>query len=146
MQMLVTPGKQDLQDRMEVRQGCLIVYKHLTPDEWADATQDNTQLIDAQGCGRGRHALRIAQSIVPLKGSPRYLALSYRYRLRVTPFPVFIARILRAVLSTGFIGSAGRSVAQSAGALSVAFWLQRVSLLRWLLITMAQPHLRLRYP
>jgi hypothetical protein len=64
----------------------------------------------------------------------------------VTPFPVSIARILRAVLSTGFIGSAGRSVARSAGALSVAFWLQRLSLLRWLLITMALIYLCFRCP
>ena len=38
----------------------------------------------------------------------------------VTPFPVPIARILRAVLSTGFIGSAGRSVRTATGALSCA--------------------------
>ena len=65
---------------------------------------------------------------------------------RVTPFPVAIVRILRAVLSTGFLGSAHRSVLPAAGALSLAFWPQRVSLLRWFLLTMAQPHLRLRYP
>ena len=57
-----------------------------------------------------------------------------------------MARILRAVLSTGFLGSAGRSVFPAAGALSFAFWLQRISLLRWVKVTMAQPHLRLRYP
>jgi hypothetical protein len=36
----------------------------------------------------------------------------------VTPFPASIARILRAVLSTGFIGSAYRSMSKVAGALS----------------------------
>src|SRR5262249_12759850 len=36
----------------------------------------------------------------------------------VTPFPAPIARILRAVLSTGCIGSANRSISRIAGALS----------------------------
>jgi hypothetical protein len=40
-----------------------------------------------------------------------------------------MARILRAVFSTGFIGSAYRSLGPDAGALSCAFWLQRISLL-----------------
>ena len=38
----------------------------------------------------------------------------------------------------GFCGSADRSVSKAAGALSCAFWLQRVSLLRWVVFTMAQ--------
>src|SRR2546430_5316659 len=64
----------------------------------------------------------------------------------VTPFPVSMVRIRRAVLSTGFVGSADRSVSKAAGALSCAFWLRRVSLLRWFAFTVAQPHLRLRCP
>ena len=63
--------------------------------------------------------------------------LLYRELLEVTPFPVSMAHILRAVLSTGFVGSADRSVSRDAGALSCAFWLQRVSLLRWFAFTMA---------
>jgi hypothetical protein len=39
---------------------------------------------------------------------------------QVTPFPVPIARIRRTVLSTGFLGSAHRSVIPAAGALSSA--------------------------
>ena len=74
--MLVTPGKQDLQDGMEVRQGGLAVHQHPTPDERADTTQDDTELVDAEWCRSGRHALRVAQHIMSLKGSPRYLALS----------------------------------------------------------------------
>jgi hypothetical protein len=61
---------------MQVRQGRLTPYKHTTPDERADAAQDDPQLVDAERCGRGNHALRVAQSIVPLMGSPRYLVLS----------------------------------------------------------------------
>ena len=49
-----------------------------------------------------------------------------------------MAHIRRAVLSTGFVGSAHRSVSKAAGALSCAFWLQRLSLLRWFAFTMAQ--------
>ena len=37
----------------------------------------------------------------------------------------------------GFCGSAYRSVGSAAGALSCAFWLQRLSLLRWVMVTMA---------
>ena len=47
----------------------------------------------------------------------------------VTPFPVLIIRTRRAVLSTGFLDSADRSLVSDAGVLSCAFWLQRVSLL-----------------
>jgi hypothetical protein len=56
---------------------------------------------------------------------------------QVTPSPVPIGRIRRAVLSTGFRGSAYRSVMPAAGAPSCAFWLQRVSLVRWVVLTMA---------
>jgi hypothetical protein len=47
----------------------------------------------------------------------------------VTPFPVIIGRIRRAVLSTGFLDSANRSLVSDAGVVSCAFWLQRISLL-----------------
>ena len=43
-----------------------------------------------------------------------------RERLEGTPFPASIGRILRPVLSTGFLGRAYRSVAQGAGAVSCA--------------------------
>ena len=76
MQMLVTPGKQDLQDCREVRQGGMAVHQHATPDEWANAAQDDAELVDTEWCSSGGHALRVAQSIRPLKGSPRYLTLS----------------------------------------------------------------------
>jgi hypothetical protein len=76
VEMLVTPGKQDLQDRMEVCQGRLAGYQHPPPDERTDAPQDDAELVDAERCRRGSHALRVARRIVSLKGSPRYLALS----------------------------------------------------------------------
>jgi hypothetical protein len=36
--MLVTPGKHDLQDRMQARQGYIAPDKHTAPDKRADAT------------------------------------------------------------------------------------------------------------
>ncbi len=68
--------------------------------------------------------------------------LLHRGLLEVTPFPVSMAPILRAVLSTGCVGRADRLVSRDAGAVSCAFWLQRVSLVRWVAFTVAQPHLR----
>jgi hypothetical protein len=76
VQMLITPDKQDLQDPMEVRQGGIAGHQHATPDEGANAAQDDAELIDAEWCRSGSHALRVAQCIEPLKGVPRYLALS----------------------------------------------------------------------
>lgn len=72
MQMLIAPGTQDLQKRMEVCQGGSAVHQHPTPDEWTDATQDDTQWVDAERCSSNSHALRVAQRLVPLKGVPRY--------------------------------------------------------------------------
>jgi hypothetical protein len=59
-----------------VPQGGLAGHQHPTPDEWADAAQDNPQLVDTEWCRSRSPALRVAQDLVPLKGSPRYLALS----------------------------------------------------------------------
>jgi hypothetical protein len=69
--LLIAPGKQHLQERMQGRQGWVALYKHTTPDEQADAAQDDPQLVDAERGGRDKHALRVAQRIVPLKSSPQ---------------------------------------------------------------------------
>ena len=50
MQMLIAPGKQDLQQRMEVCEGGLAGHQHAPPDEWTDAPQDDPQLVDAERC------------------------------------------------------------------------------------------------
>jgi hypothetical protein len=55
------------------------------------------------------YALRLAPA--PMMSESTY---------EVTPFPMAMACIRRAVLSTGFLGSAGRSVLTAAGALSCA--------------------------
>src|ERR671922_3067874 len=74
--MRIAPGKQELQDRMELRQSRLAGHQHSAPDERADAAQDDPQLVDAEWCRSGSHTLRVAQSPTPLKGVPRYLTLS----------------------------------------------------------------------
>ena len=76
VQMLITPGEQDLQDGMEMRQRGLASHKDTTPDEWGDAAQDDAQLVETERCSRGHHVLRVTQCRVSLKDSPRYLALS----------------------------------------------------------------------
>jgi len=53
-----------------------------------------------------------------------------RVRIRLRR-PVAMLRIRRRCFPPGFCGSAYRSVVSAAGALSCAFWLQRISLLRW---------------
>jgi transposase len=75
VQMLITPGEQDLQDGVERRQRGLAAHKDTTPDEWADAAQDDAQLVETERCRRGHHVLRVTQCRVSLKDSPRYLAL-----------------------------------------------------------------------
>jgi hypothetical protein len=64
----------------------------------------------------------------------------------VTPFPVSIARILRAVLSTGFVGSADRSVSKAAGALSCAVLAPARQPLALVRVHDGSMHLRLRCP
>jgi|RhiMetdeSRZDD1v2_1073273.scaffolds.fasta_scaffold43952_6 hypothetical protein len=49
-------------------------------------------------------------------------------------------------LSTGFVWRRTLVSVTAASALSCAFWLQRISLLRWVAFTMARLSLRLRYP
>ena len=75
--MLVTPGKDNLQEHMEVPEGHITPDKHPAPDEWTDASKNNAERVDAEWCGRGWHALRVAQRSMSLKGSPRDLALSF---------------------------------------------------------------------
>jgi hypothetical protein len=51
------------------------------PDERADASQDDAQLIDGGPWRSGRrlHALSVAQYVASLKDSPRILVLSRSY-------------------------------------------------------------------
>jgi len=75
MPMLAAPVKDDLEDRMQVRQGCVAADEKAAPDQRTDLTQNNTQLIDT---GRFRwlaHRVSVAQCAVSLKISPRNLVL-----------------------------------------------------------------------
>ena len=65
---------------------------------------------------------------------------------RVTPFPVPIVRIRRMVLSTGFLGSAHRSVIPAAGALSAAILAPAYQPLALDRFDDGSSHLRLRCP
>jgi hypothetical protein len=78
VQMLATPREGDVQDVMEMRERRVARDEEAAPDERADASQDDTQLIESGPWRRGRryHALSIAQRVAPLKDSPRILALS----------------------------------------------------------------------
>jgi hypothetical protein len=58
------------------RQGGITVYQHPTPDERANAAEDDVELVNAERCGRGCHALRVVQRSVLLMGAPQYLARS----------------------------------------------------------------------
>jgi hypothetical protein len=61
---------------MEKRQHGLVAHKDTTPDQWADAAQDDAQLVETERCCRGHHVLRVTQYRVSLKDPPWYFALS----------------------------------------------------------------------
>ena len=93
-------AKRDLQDGMEVRQGYLTAYQHPTPDERADAAQNDAQLVDAEWCRSGSHTVRVAPRRVSLKGVPRYLALSALAK-NYTFWPVLFPYMFRRLLLDG---------------------------------------------
>jgi hypothetical protein len=82
VQMRIAPGRHDLEDGVKLPQSRLAAYQHPALDERTDALQDDAQLVDTTRCGSGCHALRVAQRVVSLKGSPWYLALSAKRRNR----------------------------------------------------------------
>ena len=57
---------------MQVREGQIASDKHPTPNERADAPEDEAELVDAEQCSSRSHALRVTQSIVPLKDTPGF--------------------------------------------------------------------------
>ena len=70
MQMLIVPVESDLEDGVEVSQGGVAADEETAPDENADLSQDDTQLIDAGRFNGLAHALSVAQSAAPLKTPP----------------------------------------------------------------------------
>jgi hypothetical protein len=84
------------------------------------------------------HGIRLAPT--PWRDCPP------RGPLEVTPFPVSMARIRRAVLSTGFGGRADRSVSQAAGALSCAVLAPASQPLALVGLHDGSPHLCFRCP
>ena len=72
--MLATPREGDVQDVVEMLKRRVARDEEAAPDERADASQDDTQLIDIGlwRSGRQYHALSIAQCVVSLKDSPEF--------------------------------------------------------------------------
>ena len=123
------------------------VFWHIASDSWLYLAEYRPDISLSRALPQA-----LASSGILLYSSIRLAPIPSRDLLRrglleITPFPVSMAHILRAVLPTEFIGSADwRPVSRDAGPLSCALWLQRVSLLRWFAFTVAHPHFRLRCP
>ena len=73
VQVLITPGKYDLQDRVEVRQGCVAADEQAAPDQRTDASKDNAELVDA----RLTHGQSVMRAPRCCKASPQNLTLSF---------------------------------------------------------------------
>ena len=53
MQMLVAPTEGDLQSSVQIGDCCVAANEQAAPDQWADAPQDDTELVDdGIGCAR----------------------------------------------------------------------------------------------
>ena len=76
VQMFVAPIKEELEHEVELGQRGVAPHQEAAPDEGADASQDDTQLIDGRRFYWLAHRVSVAQCVVSLKASPRNLALS----------------------------------------------------------------------
>jgi hypothetical protein len=74
--VFVAPIEEELEYQVEVRQGSIASDKKSSPDERADASQDDAQLIDVRVCSVLVHAQSVRCNAYCFKGSPRSLALS----------------------------------------------------------------------
>jgi hypothetical protein len=76
MQVFVAPREEELEHPMELCQGGVAADQESSPDERADAAQDDAQLIDVRVCSGLVHGQSVQRSVCRFKGSPRYLAVS----------------------------------------------------------------------
>jgi Transposase, Mutator family len=76
VQMLAAPVQDDLEDGVELCQGGVAADEESAPDERTDLSEGDTQLIDTARVRWLAHRWSVAQYAVPLKASPRNLALS----------------------------------------------------------------------
>ena len=79
MQVLVAPVEDDLQHGVELGQGRVASDQESTPDERADASQDDTQLIDIRVYSVLVHKQSVRRNPLCFKGSPQNLALSTEF-------------------------------------------------------------------
>ncbi len=74
--MFTAPIEDELEDVRELGKSGVAIYKKSAPDERADASQDDAELINAGQWVRWFHALSVTRCEFGLKGSPRDLTLS----------------------------------------------------------------------
>ncbi len=78
VEMLATPVKHDLEDRMQVCQGGVAADEESAPDERTDLAQDDAELIDAGRFDGLIHTQSVPRRALRFKVSPRNLALSIK--------------------------------------------------------------------
>src|SRR5215510_6428858 len=76
VEVFVTPRETELEHEVQLGQRGVTSDKESTPDEWTDASQDDTQLIDVWMGLLLCHAQSVRRHTPCFKGSPRYLAVS----------------------------------------------------------------------
>ena len=119
--------------------------------DWSDLTSPSAaEDVYARACPRDDHSppesgmttqhprMDTVAGLPPAGALPLQAA---RYR---SQFPWFTS--VGRYFPPGFLAVQTGQISDSAGAVSCACWLQRVSLLRWVVLTMALPYLRLRCP
>jgi hypothetical protein len=70
VEMLATPVKHDLEDRMQVRQGGVAADEESAPDERTDLAQDDAELIDAERFNGLIHTQSVPRRALRFKVSP----------------------------------------------------------------------------
>jgi len=87
MQVFVAPVKDDLDHGMELSQGVVASDQESPPDERADASQDDAQLIDVRVCSVLVHEQSVRRNPLCCKRSPRYLAVPYKFKIACSEWP-----------------------------------------------------------
>jgi hypothetical protein len=76
VQMLVAPVKHHLEDVVKMCQGGIAAHEETAPDEGADPSEDDPQLVDPGRCTGLAHGQSVPRETLCFKVSPRNLALS----------------------------------------------------------------------
>ena len=80
VKVLVAPVQSDLQRGMQVGNGAVAADEQSAPDQWADATQDDAQLVHDRLTVRKEHRHRVIIAALALSpvALPRFFPLSLR--------------------------------------------------------------------